>query len=447
VTQRETWATRAGFILAAVGSAVGLGNIWQFPFKTSTNGGAAFVLVYLLAAVLIGLPAILGEFVIGRRANLNAVAAFRRLDHPAWTAVGALGLFTGLWILSYYSVVGGWVIQYTIGSVTGAYATDTPAYFGSVATGPNAIAFHGLFMAITVGIVAFGIEDGIEAATRLMVPSIVVILVGLAAYAFTLDGSGAAYAYYLSPDIDYLTANLGEIVPFAVGQAFFSLSLGMGAMITYASYLGDDDSLLTDGGIIVGLNSAVGLLAGLVVIPLLFVQFGSVPDSASGGGPGALFVSVADAFASLGLAGRALGVVFFGVVLVAALSSAISLLEVATSYVVDTYGGRRPVVAAGFGTGLFLLGTLSAWQTAWLGWFDTLAYKVLLPTSVLLAVLFVGWVYGPQAVDELQKGTDGGTRLATAWLWSLRTVVLLGVLVTLYLGLVSIYPSPGLPFV
>jgi NSS family neurotransmitter:Na+ symporter len=162
---------------------------------------------------------------------------------------------------------------------------------------------------------------------------------------------------------------------------------------------------------------------------------------------GALFVSVADAFASLGLAGRALGVVFFGVVLVAALSSAISLLEVATSYVVDTYGGRRPVVAAGFGTGLFLLGTLSAWQTAWLGWFDTLAYKVLLPTSVLLAVLFVGWVYGPQAVDELQKGTDGGTRLATAWLWSLRTVVLLGVLVTLYLGLVSIYPSPGLPFV
>ncbi|MFB6072980.1 MAG: sodium-dependent transporter [Halobacterium sp.] len=445
MAERETWATRLGFILAAVGSAVGLGNIWQFPFKTATNGGAAFVFVYLLAALLIGLPAILGEFVVGRRANINAVEAFDRLNRPAWTVVGALGLFTGLWILSYYSVVGGWVLRYVAGSVTGAYFADPGGYFGAISAGWEAIALHAVFMGMTASIVAFGVEDGIEKATKLMVPSIVVILVGLAAYAFTLDGASAAYSYYLSPDFQYLANNLGEIVPFAVSQAFFSLSLGMGAMITYASYLGKDDSLPADGSFIVVLNTFVGLLAGFVVLPLLFAQFGQIPQGAAGGGAGALFVSVAKAFADLGMAGRALGVVFFGVVLIAALSSAISLLEVVTSYVVDNHDYERPTVAFGFATALFVLGTLSAWNTAWLGWFDTLAYKVLLPTSVLLGVVFVGWVYGPQAVDEIRKGTGGGETFATAWLWSVRTFVLLGVVATLYLGVTSIYPAPPIP--
>ncbi|MFC3477031.1 sodium-dependent transporter [Halobacterium litoreum] len=446
MAERETWATRLGFILAAVGSAVGLGNIWQFPFKTATTGGSAFVFVYLVAALVIGLPAILGEFVVGRRANINAVEAFDKLKHPAWTVVGALGLLTGLWILSYYSVVGGWVIRYMAGSVTGAYFATPAEYFGRVSMGWEAIAFHAGFMALTASIVAFGIEDGIEKATKLMVPSILVILVGLAAYAFTLDGAAAAYDYYLSPDFGYIANNLADIVPFAVGQAFFSLSLGMGAMITYASYLGDDDSLPADGSLIVVLNTFVGLLAGLVVIPLLFAQFGEVPSGAAGGGPGALFVSVADAFAQLGgLPGKALGFVFFGVVLVAALSSAISLLEVVTSYLVDNYGASRPVVAFGFAGGLFVVGTLSAWNTAWLGWFDTLAYGVLLPLSVLLGVIFVGWVYGPEAVDEIKKGTGGGETFATAWLWSMRTYVLVGVFVTLYLGVTGIYEAPPIP--
>lgn len=445
MAKRETWATRLGFILAAVGSAVGLGNIWQFPFKTSAEGGAAFVFVYLIAAFLIGLPAILGEFVVGRRANINAVEAFDRLKHPAWTVVGALGLLTGLWILSYYSVVGGWVTRYLVGSVTGGYFGAPAEYFASVSAGWEAIAFHAGFMAATAGIVAYGVEDGIEKATKLMVPSIVAMLLGLAVYAFTLDGAGPAYGYYLSPDFEYLTNNLGSIVPFAVSQAFFSLSLGMGAMITYASYIEDDDSLPADGSLIVVLNTAVGLLAGFVVIPLLFVQFGGVPDAAAGGGAGALFVSVAQVFADLGTAGRAFGAAFFGVVLIAALSSAISLLEVVTSYVVDNYDYSRPSVAFGFAGGIFALGTLSAWNTAWLTWFDTLAYSVLLPVSVLLGVIFVGWVYGPEAVDEIENGTDGGATFATAWLWSVRTYVLLGVFVTLYLGVTDIYSAPPIP--
>jgi NSS family neurotransmitter:Na+ symporter len=445
MSDRETWATRVGFILAAVGSAVGLGNIWQFPFKTSTNGGAAFVFVYLLAAFLIGLPAILGEFVVGRRAKRNAIEAFERIDHPAWTVIGALGLFTGMWILSYYSVVGGWVLRYVLGSATGAYFGNPGDYFASVSVGVDAVAFHAVFMALTAGIVAFGIEDGIEKATKVMVPSVLAILAGLAAYAFTLDGASAAYGYYLSPDFGYLLDNLGNIVPFAVSQAFFSLSLGMGAMITYSSYIGEDQSLPADGSTIVVLNTFVGLLAGLVVLPLLFVQFGDVPQGAAGGGPGALFVSVATAFGNLGMAGRVVGFVFFFVVLIAALSSAISLLEVVTSYVVDKYGYDRRVAAFGFGSVLFLVGTLAAGDTAWLGWFDTIAYKFLLPVSVLLAVYFVGWVLGPVALDELEKGTDGIPTFAPAWLWMIRTFVLAAVLATLLLGVNTLYEMPSVP--
>lgn len=443
--QRETWATRLGFILAAVGSAVGLGNIWQFPFKTATNGGAAFVFVYLLAAFLIGLPAILGEFVIGRRSKLNAIEAFERLNRPQWTVVGALGLFIGMWILSYYSVVGGWVIRYVFGSATGAYFASPGEYFGTISMGMDAIALHGVFMLLTAGIVAFGIEDGIEKATKLMVPSIVIILLSLAIYAATLPGATDAYAYYLNPDFEYLFANLGDVVPFAVSQAFFSLSLGMGAMITYSSYIDGDESLPSDGATIVVLNTFVGLLAGFVVLPLLFAQQGGISETAAGGGPGALFVAVASAFADLGMAGRAAGFVFFLVVLIAALSSAISLLEVVTSYVVDKYGYDRKATAFGFGSMLFVLGTFSAADTAWLGWFDTIAYKFLLPVSVLLGVFFAGWVLGPVAVDELQKGTGGIARFGPAWLWTVRTFVLIAVLVTLLLGVNTLYEMPPLP--
>ncbi|MFD1685863.1 sodium-dependent transporter [Halobellus litoreus] len=446
MSQRETWATRAGFILAAVGSAVGLGNIWQFPFKTSEYGGATFLVVYLVAAVGIGLPAMLAEFVIGRKSNLNAIGAFEKLNHRNWKWVGILGVGTGFWILSYYSVVGGWVLRYIGGSVTGAYFADPAAYFGQVSAGLDALALHALFMIFVVAIVASGVEDGIEKATKLMVPSIVVILGALAVWVFTLPGAAPGYSYFLSPDLSQLSLSvsfdplpsfsgpLTEIIPFAVSQAFFSLSLGMGAMITYASYVGEDQSLFGDSVTVVVLNSAVGILAGLVVIPLLFVQ-GIEPGS---GGAGALFVSLATAFAELP-AGRVVGAVFFAVVLIAALSSAISLLEVVVSYAVDNYGARRPQVAAALGGLIFLLGIPSAWDTAWLTWFDNLAYQLLLPLSVLGVLLFIGWVYGRPAVDELLNGSSLGGGVGATWLWLVRTVVVLGVLLTLALGVQTLF--------
>jgi NSS family neurotransmitter:Na+ symporter len=446
MTERETWATRVGFLVAAIGSAVGLGNLWQFPFKTAANGGAGFVVFYLVAVLLVGFPALLAEFVVGRRTHINAIDAFERLGHREWRFIGVVGVATGFWILSYYNVVGGWVMRYILGSATGAYFGDPAAYFGAVSSGPEAVLAQFLFLSIAVGIVALGIEDGIEKATKLMVPSIVILMIVLAAWVTTLDGAMAGYGYFLSPDLDVMLANAGSVVPFAVGQAFFTLSLGMAIMLTYSSYIDEDDDLPFDGGVIVVTNTLIGVLAGLVVFPILFAN-GIQPGAE--GGASALFVATASGFAQLPF-GRVLGVLFFAVVLIAALSSAISLLEVSVAYVTDNYGYSRPKLALGVGVGLFVLGLPSAMDTAWLTWFDTFAYSLFLPLSVLAMVVFVGWVLAADAVDELRQGAGDLSRFGPLWLWVLRLVVPAGVLLTLVLGFQDLFlgsdPAAFAPF-
>ncbi|MFB6180138.1 MAG: sodium-dependent transporter [Halorientalis sp.] len=446
MSERETWATRVGFLVAAIGSAVGLGNLWQFPFKTASNGGAAFVVFYLIAVLVIGFPAMLAEFVVGRRTHRNAVDAFAGLGHRPWRIVGALGIFTGFWILSYYNVVGGWVLRYILGSARGAYFGNATGYFGAVSAGPEAVLAQAIFLAIVVGIVALGIEDGIEKATKVMVPSIAVLMVGLALWVATLDGAGAGYSYFLSPDLQTIVANAGSVIPYAVGQAFFTLSLGMAIMITYSSYIGEDDNLPIDGGVIVVTNTLIGVLAGLVVFPILFANN---IDPALEGGASALFIATASGFGSLPF-GRVIGVVFFGVVLIAALSSAISLLEVVVAYANDNYDVSRPKLAAAIGVGLFVLGLPSAWDTAWLTWFDNFAYSLFLPLSVLVLVVFVGWVLAGDALAELREDTGGLATFGPVWLWTLRTIVVLGVVVTLALGFKTLFlgqnPAAFAPF-
>jgi NSS family neurotransmitter:Na+ symporter len=440
MAERETWATRLGFILAAVGSAVGLGNIWRFPFATSTNGGAAFVLVTLLATVVIGIPALLAEFVIGRRANTSAIGAFRSLGRPGWWFVGAIGVLASFWTLSYYSVVGGWVLRYVLGSATGSALAAPETYFGTVSVGLSSVASHAVFMVVVIGIVAFGIERGIELATKFMVPAIAVLLIGLAVFAATLPGVGEGYAFFLNPDFGYIVANVGTVLPAAFGQALFSLSVGFSVMITYASYLGEDDSLLTDGVSIAVTNFSIAVIAGLVVIPLLVAQ--GVP--ADQGGAGAVFISIPTALAALpggGLLGQVVGIVFFFVVFIAALSSGISLLEAVVAYLVDNYGFSRVPTAAGLGAVIFLLGIPSAWNTAWLNWFDGIGVTLLLPLTVLFVVFFVGWVLGRDAIDEFTKGSRANA-LASVWLWGLRTVVLLLVVVIVALNFQDLFLTP-----
>ncbi len=440
MVERETWATRLGFILAAIGSAVGLGNIWRFPFQTSANGGAAFLVVYLLAVLLIGIPVLLAEFVIGRRANTSAIGAFRRLNHPGWWFVGAIGILAAFWTLSYYSVIGGWVIRYIGGSITGSALAAPEGYFGAISVGLSSVGTHAVFMLVTIAIVALGIEDGIELATKVMVPAVVVLLAALAIFAATLPGASEGYAFFLDPDFSTIVANAGTVLPAAFGQAFFSLSVGFSVMITYASYLGEDDSLPVDGVSIGIANTAIGVLAGLVVLPLLFAQ-GVEPGS---GGAGAVFIAIPTALAELpgsDVVGQAVGVVFFGVILIAALSSAISLLEAVVAYLVDNYGFSRLPTAAGIGAVIFVLGIPSAWETAWLNWFDGIGVTLLLPLTVLFVVIFVGWVLGRDAIDELTKGSNVGS-LAPIWLWGIRTFILAVVVIVVLLNLQDLLLTP-----
>ncbi|WP_128476059.1 sodium-dependent transporter [Halorussus pelagicus] len=435
MAQRETWTSRIGFIFAAVGSAVGLGNIWSFPFQTAANGGAAFLVVYLLAVVLIGFPTMMVEFVIGRRGEQNPVSSFDKLGYGNWSFVGGLGLFSSLVTLAFYSVVGGWVLSYIVGSATGAYFGDAGAYFGSVASGPVAIGTHATFMLVTIGIVAAGVTDGIERAAKFMIPAILVLLVALAAWATTLSGASAGYEYYLSPDFGVIADNFGSIVPPAMGQAFFTLSLGFSVMIAYSSYLGRDDSLPADGAAIVVVNTLVALLAGFVVFPLLFATGGA---GGAGGGAGTAFIAIAGAFGQLP-AGGIIGIVFFIVLLFAALSSAISLLEVPVSYVSENFGyGRVPTTLA-MGIGIAVVGVPATFGTSWLGFYNDVVFKILLPISVFLLAIFVGWIADTEAVDELGRGSTIGETFTSAWLWWVRLVVPAVVVMTLYLGVKALY--------
>ena len=433
---RETWATRAGFILAAVGSAVGLGNIWRFPFITGQYGGSSFLITYLAFVALIGFPAILVEFVIGRRTERNPVGALRKLGSGVWSYAGWLFVVTGFIILSYYSVVAGWFLRYTlIGLVDGFTITDpaeAEALFGTVSTGLDTLLFHAVFMALVIGIIAAGVRRGIELSVKVMVPAILVLLLGLAAYGFTLDGASAAYSYYLSPDFGTIAANWTEILPAAAGQAFFTLSLGMGVMITYASYLGEDRNLASDAGIIAALDTLVAVLVGFVVFPVLFTV-GIEPGT---GGPGAIFVSLTSAFAGIP-GGRVIGVVFFGMVGIAALSSAISILEVLVSYLIDELGVDRIPASVALGVAVFLLGVPVTIDLIFLSLYDLLADGILLVLGSLLLALFVGWVVPDVAREELRNGIADIGGLDDAWIWMVRIPIVIVVIVSLYLGIVD----------
>ena len=432
---RETWATRAGFILAAVGSAVGLGNVWRFPFQVGQEGGAAFLLIYLLFIAVIGFPAMLVEFVVGRHTERNPVGALQQLATGPARYIGWLFIVTGFVILSYYSVVAGWTVRYFILGLQDCYIADAEGsaeQFGSLVVGLEIALLHALFMAVVIVIVAFGIQRGIELAVKVMVPAIIVIVIALAVYAFTLEGASEAYAYYLSPDFGVLAAEWGSIVPAAAGQAFFTLSLGMGVMITYASYLAEDRNLAEDGAIIIGFDTGIAFVVGLIVFPILFTAGVDPADP----GAGAIFVSLAAAFGELTL-GWLIGAIFFGTVAIAALSSAISIMEVVVSYLIDEKGVSRVTATAGIGGAMFLLGLPVTVDLIFLDLLDLFADQILLVLGGLLLAIFVGWLIPELAQDELSLGIGNLGSLGELWIWLVRIPVILVLLVALSLGVLD----------
>jgi NSS family neurotransmitter:Na+ symporter len=306
IKTRGNWSSQFGFIAAAAGSAVGLGNIWKFPYITGRYGGAAFVLVYLLFVLLICIPIMNSELLVGRKSERNAVGAFKVLAPGSpWWIVGLMGILAGFIILSYYSVIAGWAVAFIFksGAYMAAGANHADIFVGSITSPVAPLIWHAIFMFMCIGIVAAGIEKGIEKYSKILMPMLVLILLVLIIRSITLPGSGAGLSFYLKPDFSKLSA---EGILAALGQAFFSLSLGMGCMITYGSYLKKDQDIPANSYWIAGADTGIALLAGFAIFPAVFA-FGLEP----GAGPGLTFITVPAVFASMGPVGHFFGILFF----------------------------------------------------------------------------------------------------------------------------------------
>ena len=399
---REAFGSRAGFILAAAGSAVGLGNMWRFSYQASEGGGAAFVLLYVVMTLLLGIPIMLAEFGLGRRAQLTPIGALRKLAGHRWARVGYVFIIGCGLILSYYSVIAGWTVRYAIESIVRGFPGDAGAHFAKVSSGSGAVAFHLGFMAVTLAIVMAGVKSGIERVSLVLMPALFFIVIGLAVWAATLPGAEAGYSVYLKPSLAQLKDP--SVWRAAAAQAFFSLSLGMGAMLTFASYLSRRQDMPASATIVAFTDFGVAFVSGLVVFPVIYslgLQ-GAVSDSTVG----ALFIALPGAFESMGAVGRVVGLFFFIALAVGAVTSAIALLEVVTASVIDEFGIGRRKAAAGTALVVAALGIMPATDLDLLGLTDKIAGELLLVIGVLLISLLAGWVLPAEMRDELAAGAS-----------------------------------------
>ncbi|MBK5931695.1 sodium-dependent transporter [Halochromatium salexigens] len=427
------WSSRLAFIFAATGSAVGLGNIWRFPYTAGEYGGGAFVLIYLLCVAAIGIPIMVAEVMLGRRGRQSPINTMRALAarqgaHPAWQLLGWIGILAGFLILSFYSVIAGWTLAYVLRAGSGQFlGIDGPgseAIFAALKAAPGQLfAWHTLFMVLVVLIVARGVASGLERAVRILMPALFVLLVIMVLYAAQAGDFGAGFAYLFTPDFSALSANPGEAILNAMGQAFFSLSLGMGAIMIYGSYLSSQASIGTNVAIIAGMDTLVAVLAGLAIFPIVFAN-GLAPSK----GPGLIFVTLPVAFGQMPF-GALFGAAFFLLLAFAAWTSAISLLEPMVAYLVENKGFGRVRASLLAGGAVWLLGiacllSLNAWSgftlfgKGILDLFDYLTANVLLPLGGLLIAIFAGWILDEQ-VSRSELGASHG-----AWLYRLWRVLI-----------------------
>lgn len=409
---REGFASKIGFIFAAAGSAIGLGNIWRFPWLAGANGGAAFLVIYLGIVVLVGVTMFMGEVTLGRYTQRSNVGAFKKVA-PGWTWVGGMGLLAGFLILSYYSVVGGWVIYYFFRAIAGFHMTDpklTGELFESFITHPLLpLLFHALFMGATIWICYNGVQSGIEKYSNIMMPALFVLVIILAIRSLTLPGAAKGLQFYLVPDFSKIT---GKTFLDALGQVFFSLSLGMGSILTYGSYLGKKENIPQVSTIVPIMDTLVAFMAGLIIFPAVF-NYGFEPAA----GPGLTFVTLPAVFSEMPL-GNLFGGAFFLLLFLAALTSAISLLEPLTAYMMEEHGWERKRATVVLGSIMFVIGigaslSLGVWsgfQIAGKVFFDQLdwvANNLLLPLGGMFTAIVVAWVWGTK--NALQEATNDGT--------------------------------------
>lgn len=412
-----------GFLLAAVGSAVGLGNMWRFSATTASSGGAAFVVLYVGLTFFIGIPLLMSELAIGRRMKLSPIGALRGVAGPAWVPVGYLFVVAGFVIFAFYAVIAGWAVRYGVEALLFGLPEDPGQHFSDIATGVPAAAYHVGFVLLTTLIVMAGVKTGIEKAAMILMPTLFAILVGLAIWAFTLEGGGAGYAFYLDADFSQLLNP--TTISDAAGQTYFSLSLGMGALITFASYMGGKGDLVRESTIIAFADFAVAFTAGLVVFPVVFAL--GFADQVIGLGAneaeGVLFIALPGAFAAMGGFGRVVGVIFFFALSVAALTSTISLLEVVVSAVIDEFKVPRKKAALLMGGGIAILGIAPAMSLSILGKMNSIAGELFLALGAFLTVIVVGWIMD-DPIAELSKGASPlMKKTLPAWYFMVRYIL------------------------
>ncbi len=411
--KRSSFTGRIGFVLAAAGSAVGLGNIWRFPYLAAQYGGGIFLLVYLALVLTIGFVLMAAGIAIGRKTGLSAIGAFQKLGKK-YTIIGVLGAIVPMIILPYYSVIGGWVTKYLAEFVVnGSLAAAGDSFFADfISMTYEPLIWFAIFLGLTAIVVFFGVEKGIEKVSKILMPILVVLAIFIAGYVVTRPGALAGVRYYLTPDFSKFSATT---VLSALGQMFYSMSIAMGIMITYGSYMKKDMNIISSARQISLFDTGIAFIAGLMIVPAVFV-FSGGSQEALGKGPSLMFITLPKVFDSMS-GGQIVGIAFFLLVLFAALTSSISLMETVVSVFQDQMKlSRHKACFAVLGLSL-LLGVPSSlgfgsWSNvtifgfSFLDFFDFLSNSILMPIGALLTCLFVGYVIKPQSlIDEIESSS------------------------------------------
>lgn len=449
--KRSSFSSKIGFVLAAAGSAVGLGNIWRFPYLAAKYGGGTFLLVYLILAVTFGFTLMTAEIAIGRKTGKSAIEAFKILD-KRFGFLGILNSLVPILIFPYYSVIGGWVIKYFVTFVSGgveAAAGDT--YFTDfISSTTEPIGWFVLFIVLTAGIVLLGVQKGIENVSKFMMPVLVVLTVFIAGYGLTVDGAMEGVIYYIKPNMKDFSA---KTILAAMGQMFYSMSLAMGIMVTYGSYMKKKDNLESSVRQIEIFDTAIAFLAGLMVIPAVFAFSGGSAENLSAG-PGLMFMTLPKVFNSMPMGGL-IGTAFFVLVFFAALTSAISLMETVVSIIQDKTGlGRTPtcilvtVIALIMGTpsslGFGIWSHIAPFGMSILDAFDFISNSVLMPIVALFTCVLVGFIIGPKVVVNEVKASDGKFKseklfiVMIKWICPIFLVLILGTSIATTMGIFSL---------
>ncbi|MEH7124429.1 sodium-dependent transporter [Bacillus sp. JJ1773] len=436
--QDEQWSSKIGFILASAGSAIGLGAIWKLPYVTGVSGGGAFILLFLVFSLLIGFPLLLGEFIVGRSTGKEAISAYKSIaPRSKWHWIGYLGVFTCFLLLSFYSVIGGWIFQYlyyNVKDLIGASeGVDYEALFGATVSNPlQVVIAQGIFLIITIIVVARGVQAGIEKISKIMMPALFILFIILIFRSLTLNNAMDGVSFFLKPDFSSLTS---ESVLYAMGQSFFSLSVGVSVMVTYSSYLSKKENLLQPALSVVIMNLFISLLAGLAIFPAVF-SLGFEPTA----GPGLLFIVLPSVFDQI-LFGDWFLLLFLALFLFATLTSAFSMLEIVVAAITSKKGKGRSAISWIMGAAIFLVGIPSALSFSTLSditFFgksifdsaDFLVSNVLMPTGAFLISIFVSYKMKKDLLrSELIQGSKGFHLIFTVWYLLMRYVVPLVIII------------------